>query len=73
MMKTMTTSSDCLLNSDDSLTYLTWKEMEWNLFGGVVEYNASINDVCKEYDGLTNVFLPGFFQSKIYILIKKYV
>ena len=60
-MKSITSKKgECIYGlENDNEVYLAWNDMKWELFGNVEEYNVSSSELCKEYDGLTNVFLPG--------------
>ena len=60
-MKSITSEKEeCVLKSeDDNEVYLAWNDMEWEILGDVEEYNVSASELCREYDGVTNVFFPG--------------
>lgn len=60
-MKSITSEKEeCVLKSeDDNEVYLAWNDMEWEILGDVEEYNVSAAELCREYDGVTNVFIPG--------------
>ena len=63
MMKEMTDSKNCLKSNADPETYLAWADMEWDKFGFIEEYEVSVQTMCRDWDGITSVWLPDQYWS----------
>ena len=58
-MKELTGTVNCTVSVTDEGSYLTWKAMKWKIFGDVRVYNESLNMLCWENDGISEIYLTG--------------
>ena len=57
-MQGLTDPSKCI-TPPDSLVYLGFDQIEWEIFGKVNQYNISTKEVCPMTDGSVKFFLPS--------------
>ena len=62
-MKLLTSSKNCVVYDNDLDAYLVWKDMTWERTGFVYEYKVELENVCKESDGITTLFMPTRYTS----------
>lgn len=62
-MIVMTSSKNCIVTENDLDAYLIWKDMTWEKTGFVYEYQVEVDDVCKDSDGITTLFMPTRYNS----------
>ena len=63
-MKELTGTENCTASDTDEGSYLTWKAMKWKIFGNVRVYNESLNMLCWENDGISEIYLTGLSDSE---------
>ena len=68
-MKELTGTVNCTASVTDEGSYLTWKAMKWKIFGDVRVYNESLNMLCWENDGISEIYLTGLSRFRSLFLL----
>ena len=63
-MVTLTSTSDCLVDSNDEDVYLAWDDMKLNIFGNITERFTPVEEICINADNLKRVRFPDIFQHE---------
>ena len=61
---TLTSSSDCQVDSNDENVYLAWNDMKFNFFGNITEKFTPVEEICVKTDNLKRVRFPDVFQQE---------
>ena len=54
----LTNSNECTAENHQDI-YMSWNQMDWNIFGDVRVYYESRQLMCKVSDGVTSIYLTG--------------
>ena len=55
----LTNSKECTDTENHPDIYMSWNQMDWNIFGDVRVYYESRQLMCKVSDGVTRIYLTG--------------
>ena len=68
-MKEITGTKNCTVSDMDEGSYLTWEAMKWKIYGDVRVYNESLNMLCWENDGISEIYLTGLSRFRSFFLL----